>query len=211
MTNAGFGFFAEKIESLLSPNRSNLANPTQAILIPAGYSKSLTSPGRSGLENAPRRHQGHKASASSAAASSTASSSTASSLPATRTLRFRLELKPGCGLLLSEKFGKPRPTVLGLATRKAWQDLSQSFEPWSTGALSLSPQSLEGQLFFTGKSSPETSGASPKPELVDVVQHFKRLCFERASHSKRSKVLCDELWLPGYMEISEIPAQDSGL
>jgi hypothetical protein len=120
-------------------------------------------------------------------------------------------LKPGCGLLISEKFGKPRPTVLGLAMRKAWQDLSQSFEGWSLGSLSLSAQSLEGQLFFAGKSALETSDSSFRVELVEVVHGFKRLCLERASHLKRSKVLCDELWLPGFIEISEIPAQDPGL
>lgn len=62
------------------------------------------------------------------------------------------------------------------------------------GKIVLSPHSIEGQLFFTRtRDFDPDGGRSQNPaQLQDVVQHFKRLC-----------QLHDELWAPGFIEISD--------
>lgn len=85
------------------------------------------------------------------------------------------------------------------------------------GKLSLKPHAIEAQLFFTETNGLTSEASHPQAQLSEVVQHFKRLSQETANLSKPEAqpqgrpALHDELWSPGFIEISEIPAQDPGL
>jgi hypothetical protein len=112
--------------------------------------------------------------------------------PAQVSTRIRLELKPGDFVLRHEKLGKSRMTALGLAVRKAWNELPKEFAGLAAGDLTLRPLSLEGVLHFNPKIE--------KSPLAEVVMRFKLLCQERFALLKEEP---SDLWVPGFIESSE--------
>ncbi len=102
---------------------------------------------------------------------------------------LRLELKPGPFRLRRENEGRSRITVLGLAVRKAWDDLPGEFPGLMVFDLGIHARMLEGVIGFPP--------ASAKTAMTEVVRRFKGLC------QNRFALLRDEpgdLWAPGFIE-----------